>query len=118
MKNYKNSEVLFNEEDDVDLILQNGLNRALAALGKGVVAGNFETGMIVKNLEVDQAVIIAENLGYFTETELSDYLKEYSDVDNDNEDKLISDCRVSNRKIGFIISKIQGKKPKRADAII
>jgi hypothetical protein len=115
MKPYKSSDELFSEEDNVDLILQSALNRALGALGKGVEKGDFETGMMVKNLEVDQAVIIAENLGYFSHDELEGYLVDKKD---ESDDRLISDTRLCNWKIGFIISRIQEKKPKRADAII
>jgi len=115
LKPYKKSDDLFSEEDDVDLILQSALNRALGALGKGVEMGNFETGMMVKNLEVDQAVIIAENLGYFSHDDLENFLSGKVD---ESDDKLISDTKISNLKIGFIISKVQEKKPKRADAII
>lgn len=115
MNKYKRSDELFSEEENVDLILQSALNRALAALGKGVEMGNFETGMMVKNLEVDQAVIIAENLDYFSHEELEEYL---ADKQGDSDDKLINDTKLSNLKIGFIISKVQEKKPKRADAII
>ena len=117
MRSYKNSNELFNEEDNVDVVLQSALNRALMGLGKGVEKGDFETGMMVKNLEVDQAVIIAENLGYFSHEELEKYLLDKG-VDDGVDDKLISDTRLSNWKIGFIISRIQEKKPKRADAII
>jgi len=116
------NEVIFTDEDDIEGILKVVLDRALKSMVKGVESGNVEVGMIAKNLEVDQAVIIAINLDYFTQDEVDQYMKEcfpdqYPDPGS-KIDKLISDTKRSNQKIGFIIRKIKAKKPEVLHGVI
>lgn len=113
---------VFTQEDEVESILKVVLDRALKSMIKGIETGNVEIGMIAKNLEVDQAVIIAINLDYFTKDELDKYLKDevkLKDPKIEKEiDNLIHDTKLSNQKIGFIIRKIKEKKPEMLVGVI
>lgn len=120
LQNKSDNEKIYSDKDDVEELLTTVLNRGLRCLVKGVESGNIETGMIAKNLEVDQACIIAENLDYFTRDELNSYMNEFS-IDSSGDtvkDKLIDDTKRSNLKIGFIIQKLKAKKPEMIVGVI
>lgn len=100
--------------------LHKTIERALAALSNGINSGKFEDGLVVKNLEVNQAVEMAKAVKLFDDKELKDYLAKYEDNNNSNDklDKLISDAKKSSYILGFILQKIHSKRPKMIKGVI
>lgn len=100
------------------LFLHKSIDRALAALTNSIIAGKFQDGLVIKNLEADQAVNIGLALNLFTEEELNKYVDDNKKIDIDNTDKLITAAKLSNIKLAFLLKKIKAKRPMMLKGVI
>jgi hypothetical protein len=102
---------------NVYFILNQVILKATQALSKGIESGKLQDGMTVKNLEVDQAVNIGLSIDLFTQKEFEEYMKGFC-FDSDIKDPLIVETRKANYKLGFVMKKIQAKRPKLVKGVI
>jgi len=90
--------------------LHKTLDRALSSLANGINSGNFNNGMVCKNLEVDQALNIAIAIGIVNKEEYENFLLANIPAD-DGKDKLIYDTKKSNITLAYIIQCVKKARP-------